>query len=413
MMVATIEAPNQRILMQDYRFGRRRPVASAEELYERLYQLIEEGNFTHPTRWSGELIQTVRELQLLAPPQSERPDVPQELEDDLASTVEAYANDPRNHQQDAETTAQEKGTGEVLSQALLEDLYREVERYADHARDPQHVARKVTPAAEQRKELSPLTSAYIRGKLHPSLRTFASEYLLADERVRDQTKKLALDEHELLRRQYTVAEVNEMLKMFIRLDRLAYLDRVVAEERRRENAKFHNNLADASLLRRQMENYAKQLAKDQQRYNDIRNRLRLRLHRNEVDRHEVDRNNEKNTKVDYSYMRTYLKEQFERAVKEVKEKGDWNQPTSSPEMKKLLNSKQTRKMAEQKFGVKISGEQSSRLNKIAKITFNQLMERYADQHSVRHPKTGEYYNFDLVTSERYAERAARVFEQVM
>lgn len=407
-MVATIEASTQRLSMQDYRFGRRQPVTSAEELYERLYQLIEEGNLAQPNRWSEELMQAVNELQLLKPPQTERPDVPRELEEDLTSVVEAYANDPRNYQHVAQSTPHKQESGSDLSQALLEDFYREVEEYANHARDHQHVAQKVTPTAKQRKKLSPFASAYIYGKLHPALRLFASEYLMADERVRNQTKELALDENELLRRQYTVAEVDEMLRMFVRLDRLAYLDRVVAEERRRENAKFHNNLADAGLLRRQMENYAKQLAEDQQRYNEIRNRLRLRLRRDEA-----DRNHGKNAKVDYSYMRRYLKEKFERAVKEVNEKGYWHQPQASPKMNKLLNSKQTRKMAEQKFGVKISGEQSSRLNEIAKMTFNQLMERYADKYSVRHPKTGEYYNFDPVTSEKYAQRATREFERVM
>lgn len=350
---------------------------------DRLYDVIENGiRPPHQQLWPGELAAMVTDyLNHSKSPSHPEQNPTVELTDDsiaeLIKAAEAYANDPRNHQ-----PRSEKGTS---------------------------THRQIQP--------SPFATAFIQSKLHPSYASFATRYVTANAKVRRRTKELSLDQNTLARRQYTSAEVAEMLKMFIQLDRLAYLDRVIAAERTRENHKFHNNLRDADRLRQNMIQISEEMAHDQARYNQLMKRFRSRIRGEGAERtlgsvssHHNDRN------IDYRKIEKYLGLEYERAVAEVNEKDLWHHPHSSNKMHKFLTPNGIR-LIFRKLGMNVEGSFPRRVGELAQRTLQRATEQTLLSgfgFNVRELRTGEVQPFVKERPSRdFGRKAREMMERVM
>lgn len=331
---------------------------SKEEVVKRLYQIVENGQPLDQRHWPDQLVTLTESLTSLS--------------------------------------AQNLEPG---SQAQMDEQIQAVQQ------ENQHDATK--------EQLSPLIENYLYSKLPPSLRLYARNYVEADEGVRERTKNLAFHEVEETPRKYTVAEVQEMLKLFMILDRLAYLDKVIAEERRRQNAKYHIDPGKAEELRRNMVRFSQRIIDEQSRHQQIRNRLLSVMGRDTAGQARTHPSQE----IDYVKLRKMLTEKYEAAVQEMNEKKLWSRPEPSGKMRKFITTEGMGSTL-RNLGVKVKNNHIvQRLKEIANSTKRSVLASLAREDHlllVRNEKTGEVIPpLNQRPSERFGEEVVRFMERVM
>ncbi len=305
--------------------------------------------------------------------------------DELASSVADYLASTR--QSESPSSRQEP----TIAREVIDQMIKAAETYANGSRNHQ-------PAAEK--------AAFRHRQTQPSLARFATRYVTADAKIRRRIKSSVFDENTLERHQYTPAEVAEMLKMFIQLDRLAYLDKVIAAERIRESYRF-NSSGDPNHLRQEMIRISRQMAREQKRYNQLRKRLigSTRGKRNERTAEHV----RSSASVDYRKIEHYLGREFEQAVAEINEKNLWQDPRSSKRMQRFTDTKKIGTIIS-RFGVKVPYAILLRLNELARKTLDNAKELSllsGEGINVREQRTGEIQPFMRERPSRLFGRLAR------
>lgn len=358
MEIATLARERERPVSVS-RFRKKAPPSPEQ----RLFEMLETGDIQLPDQntWPDELVGIVRDYL------SEQNREPSFDFSELSKAIDTHANRPQSRPNDTESIAST--------------------------------------------QLSPFASAYIYSKLPPSLRLFASQYATADERVRKRTKQLVFNKEWLTHQHpYTPAEVDQMLRMFIRLDRLVYLDRVIAKEREQLNAKYNGDLSDAPKLRRNMKRVAEEMAEEYKLYYRVRNRYREIMQRNRADSiHErpVD-------SVDYLKIGKVLSKKFEDAVAELYRKDQLHQPTSVKKMRQLMTYRGIRASFQDRFGIKLGENFVVRLKDLAQTTYRQVLGRIdlPDHYlNVRRPRTNEVDLLDLPPSYQFGERVRKELQR--
>lgn len=319
--------------------------------------------------------------------------------DELASSVADYLASTR--QSESPSSRQEP----TIAREVIDQMIKAAETYANGSRNHQPAAEK---AAFRHRQTQPslFATVFIQSKLHPSLARFATRYVTADAKIRRRIKSSVFDENTLERHQYTPAEVAEMLKMFIQLDRLAYLDKVIAAERIRESYRF-NSSGDPNHLRQEMIRISRQMAREQKRYNQLRKRLigSTRGKRNERTAEHV----RSSASVDYRKIEHYLGREFEQAVAEINEKNLWQDPRSSKRMQRFTDTKKIGTIIS-RFGVKVPYAILLRLNELARKTLDNAKELSllsGEGINVREQRTGEIQPFMRERPSRLFGRLAR------
>lgn len=370
------------------RLGRNK-IENEQLAVERLYQVVEKGiQLPSPRRWSDELIKMVGDYlastrQMESFPTSSEQGIAESKE---LSELEKVINNSQRH-----LSSQQEENAKVTEQPLMSAKVTEgIQKLEDYANNPWN-------------HLSPFAADFLRTKTHPSLIDFAVRYLTSTKEVRNRTKASVLNENELERRQYTPAEVAEMLKMFIQLDRLAYLDQVIAAERRQENAKFHINLQDAPQLRKQMESISKQMAQDQERYNQWMKRLKLR----ERDRTAESKEKQPASLIDYEKIGKNLNESYKLALLELTEKD------SSAKIRELTKPNRIRFLL-RKWGVEEKGRVPLKIAELMKASLQKSLERIrltSENNMNARNKVGEVYGVRDEPSRQIAKKVRKVMER--